>query len=175
MQYRQQTHKEADLSLGQLKITDGQVAITDRQERKPRTVYDHIDLEASDLAPDKAFTADLRAHPPGTGNQIAALHGTIGPFRPDALALTPFHGTLRLDAVSLSGLKRFLNVQPLAESDAVLSGNADVKNTAGVLASKGDLVISNSRVNGMDVGYLITVDYQIDADINRSAGPCCTI
>jgi len=169
MQYRQQTQKKADLSLDQLKITDGQVAITDRQERKPRTVYDHIDLEASDLAPDKAFRVDLRAHLPGTGNQIAALRGTIGPFRPDTLVLTPFDGTLRIDAVSLSGLKRFLNVQPLAESDAVLSGNADVKNNAGVLASTGDLVISDPHVNGVDIGYPITVDYQIDADINRSA------
>jgi hypothetical protein len=99
------------------------------------------------------------------------LRGTVGPFRPDSLALTPFDGTLKLDAVSLSGLKRFLNVQPLAESDAILSGNADVKNNAGVLASKGDLVISNPHINGVDIGYPISVDYQMDADINRSTAP----
>jgi uncharacterized protein involved in outer membrane biogenesis len=169
MQYRQQTQRTVDLSLDRLKVTDGQVAITDMQERKPRTVYDHIDLDASDPAPDKAFSVDIRAHLPGSGNQIAALRGTIGPFRPDALTQTPLDGTLKLDAVSLSGLKQFLNVQPLAESDAVLSGKADLKNNAGILASRGDLVISNPHINGVDVGYPISIDYQIDADINHSA------
>src|SRR5437588_1329427 len=43
------------ISLEDLKITDGQVAITDFQKRQPRTVYDHIDLHVAGYAADKAF------------------------------------------------------------------------------------------------------------------------
>src|SRR5580704_14774419 len=35
-------------SLGELAINDGQVAITDLQDRRPRTVYDHIDVKLAD-------------------------------------------------------------------------------------------------------------------------------
>ena len=48
-------------SLQDLKITDGQMALTDYQKKQPRTVYDHIDLRLVGYAPDRAFDLEATA------------------------------------------------------------------------------------------------------------------
>ena len=60
---------ERQLSLGELAINDGQIAITDLQDRRPRTVYDHINLKLTDFAPNTPFNLDASVHLPGPGNQ----------------------------------------------------------------------------------------------------------
>src|SRR5262249_53705577 len=52
-------------SLADLKITDGQLALTDYQKRQPRAVYDHVDLRLVGYAPDRAFDFEAAAHLPG--------------------------------------------------------------------------------------------------------------
>jgi AsmA protein len=167
-QQPQSQNKPREFSLDQLKIYDGQIAVTDYQQAKPRAVYDHIDLFLSDFAPDKAFSLDVRAHMPGSGEQVVALRGNIGPIQRDAIAHTPFDGRLELTGASLSALQRFLNVQALANSDAVITGRADVKNNSGAVASTGKFDIQNARIRGVDIGYPIAIDYQVDGDINQS-------
>ncbi|MGH9603578.1 MAG: AsmA family protein, partial [Terriglobales bacterium] len=61
------------LSLASLKITNGQVAITDLRDREPRTVYDHIDLTLTGYTPGSAFDFRLAAHLPGAGAQEISL------------------------------------------------------------------------------------------------------
>jgi uncharacterized protein involved in outer membrane biogenesis len=123
-----QTQKPEAFTLDEAKIYDGQVAITDRQQHKPRANYDHIDAVVSDFAPGKPVSADIRAHLPGSGNQTLALQGKIGPIEHDVVARTPVDGKLKLDDVSLAGLPRFINAEALADSNAILTGNADLKN-----------------------------------------------
>src|SRR5499427_9953170 len=67
-------------SLGELKIKDGQVAVTDLQKHLPRAVYDHIDLTLNDFAPGKPFSLDLEAHLPGKGNETLSVSGKAGPI-----------------------------------------------------------------------------------------------
>jgi uncharacterized protein involved in outer membrane biogenesis len=165
---KEQGQKPEALSLDQLKIYDGQIGITDRQQQKPRAVYDHIDLLLSDFAPEKPFYVDARAHMPGAGEQVIVLQGKVGPIERDAMVRTPFDGKLKLDGVSLSGLQRFVNAEALENSDAVFTGNADVKNNAGVLASTGNFEIRNPRIHGVDIGYPIAIDYQINSNANES-------
>jgi uncharacterized protein involved in outer membrane biogenesis len=162
------TNKPNALMLDRLKIYDGQVAITDFQQGRPRAIYDHIDLAVSDFAPDKPFSVDVRAHMPGAGEQVVALRGNVGPIQRDAVAHTPFDGRLELDSASLSGLQRFLNAEALANSDAVITGSADLKNSANAFASNGKFDIRNPRINGVDIGYPIAIDYQVNGDLNQS-------
>lgn len=157
---------EQKFSLAELKIVDGQVGYTDQQKNQPRTVYDHIDLTLSDYAPNKKFSFELAAHLPGTGKQLLTLEGDGGPMRSDAPSMTDFKGSLTLDEVSLSGLKKFLNSQALNEMEFVATGKADVESKAGAVSSKGDLKLENGRVNGVNIGYPISADYDITADLN---------
>ncbi len=155
-------------SLAELKVVDGQVGFTDQQKNQPRVIYDHIDLTLNDYAPNKKFTFELAAHLPGTGAQRLSLEGEAGPMRSDAPSATDFKGSLKLDEVSLSGLKKFLNSQALQDIEFVASGKADVENKAGTVSSKGDLILENGRVNGVNIGYPISADYNITADLNAA-------
>ena len=165
---RQEPQKPGAFSLDRLKIYDGQAAITDLQQRKERAVYDHIDLLVDDFAPEKSFSIEARAHLPGAGEQVVVLQGNAGPTDGDGIIRTPFDGRLKLSEVSLSGLQRFVNVTALADSDAVLTGNAEVKNVAGLLSSKGRLEARNPRLRGTNVGYPMTVDYDVSSNLNES-------
>jgi AsmA protein len=90
------------LSLGELAILDGQVAITDEQAHKPRTVYDHINVSLKDFSPDSPFTLDASVHLPGTGAQEIRLAGKGGPINQGDPTATPFHGALDLKGVQIA-------------------------------------------------------------------------
>src|SRR5262245_19894617 len=55
----------AGVALQRLAIRDGQIGITDLQQRGPRSAYDHIDLTLLDYSAGKPFSFDLAAHLPG--------------------------------------------------------------------------------------------------------------
>src|ERR1035438_3149711 len=70
----------SSFALDELKITDGQVAVTDFQKQQARAVYDHIDLTLKDYAPNQPFSVDLTAHVPGKGAETLSLSGKGGPI-----------------------------------------------------------------------------------------------
>jgi uncharacterized protein involved in outer membrane biogenesis len=158
----------AAFSLDRLTITDGQLAVTDLQSNQPRTVYDHIDLTLEDFAPEKPFSFDLTAHIQGEGTQEIQLKGTGGPMVAGSPAATPLKGTLTLNEVSLEGLLKFLDSKALPQAQGVLSGATDIASDGGNLQAKGKLNLEQARLNGVDIGYPIALDYDLAADIADS-------
>ncbi|HET9837353.1 MAG TPA: AsmA family protein, partial [Candidatus Angelobacter sp.] len=154
-----------EFSLANLFINDGQVAITDLQKHQSRAVYDHIDLDLNDFAPDQQFSVKLTAHLPGEGKQTLMLEGKGGPIKEADMLNTPFAGTLKLDQVSTGAAQKFLNSQALNGIDAVISGDAKVKNASGKLASNGSIRLENARIHNVNVGYPITLDYDVADDL----------
>ena len=159
--------EQQKFELGKLQLTDGTVAVTDEQKHQSRAVYDHIDLTLLDFAPDKAFTVALAAHLPGQGKQVARLDGTGGPINDATLLNTPFDGTIKLQQVALSGAQKFLNAPALAGTDAIISGEAKVKNESGKLASNGSLKFDDPVVKNVKVGYPVSLDYDAVDDLNH--------
>jgi AsmA protein len=155
------------LTLANLFINDGQVAITDLQKHQSRAVYDHIDLNVNDFAPDQQFSMKLTAHLPGEGKQAIWLEGKGGPIKEADMLNTPFDGTLRLDQVSTGAAQKFLNSQSLNGIDAVLTGSAKVKNSGGRLASNGTIKVENARIHNVNVGYPIALDYDVADDLTN--------
>ncbi|HLW54650.1 MAG TPA: AsmA family protein [Candidatus Angelobacter sp.] len=154
------------LTLANLDITDGQVAITDLQKHQSRAVYDHIDLSVRDFAPDQQFSLNVAAHLPGQGKQTVGLAGRGGPIQQADLMNTPFDGELKLDQVSLSGAQKFLNSQALNGIDAQVSGQAKVKAVGSKIASNGTIRLDDPLIHGTKVGYPITLDYDVADDLS---------
>jgi len=152
-------------SLGQLAVQDGQVAITDQQARKPRVVYDHINLTLTDFAPDSPFSVDASVHFPGQGAQEIRLQGKGGPIQQPDLAATPFRGSLDLKDVSLAGFQKFLQTPALTNSDGVLSGHTNIASESGKLSAVGQMTVGQLRVRGLEVGYSINADYDLNDDL----------
>ncbi|HVH87481.1 MAG TPA: AsmA family protein, partial [Terriglobales bacterium] len=154
------------LSLAELKITNGQVAITDQQKHQSRSVYDHIDLAVTGYEPNKPFNIALAAHLPGQGDQYIKFDGNAGPLNDQNSMATHLDGRLKLNQVSLSGFQKFLNSPQLAEYDAIASGDASVRNDNGDMNSDGNLQLNNVRVKGIEIGYPIKADYNISDNLN---------
>ena len=154
-------------TLGELKLTDGQIAVTDYQARQPRAVYDHIDITLKDFAPGQPFSLDLTAHLPGNGAQTLRVSGKGGPMNNADLAATPFKGTLKLDEVSLSGVQKFLNSSALEGTDAVISGSTDLSNANGKMTGSGSLKLANAVIHGVQVGYPISADFDLTDDLTN--------
>lgn len=93
------------------------------------------------------------------------LEGKGGPIKEADLINTPFNGTLKLDQVSTAAADKFLNSQSLSGIDAVVSGDASVKNTNGKLASSGTIRLDRARIHNTDVGYPIELDYDVADDL----------
>jgi uncharacterized protein involved in outer membrane biogenesis len=72
------------LTLDELKISDGQVAITNQAAKEPRSVYDHIDVKLTDFAPGK--------HSPAKGNGKCADSNL--PVKPNGPS--PFRASSRI-------------------------------------------------------------------------------
>jgi hypothetical protein len=103
-------------------ISGGEVGVTDLAARDVRhVVYQKIDLTRDDYSAGRPFDVVLAVTLPGAGAQRLALRGEAGPIAKDALAHTPFTGEVVFDAVSLSGLQQFLQVDALRQKDAVIS------------------------------------------------------
>jgi AsmA protein len=152
-------------SVGELAITDGQIAITDLQDRRPRTVYDHINFKLTDFAPDSPFKVDASVHLPGSGSQEVSLTGKGGPLSHADPASTPFKGTLDLKGVEIAGLQKFLQSPALVNTDGVLSGHTEIASEAGKLSANGQMNLDKPRLHGIDVGYPINADYDVSEDL----------
>ena len=152
-------------SLGELAIKDGLVAITDLQDRKPRTVYDHINFKLTDFSPDTPFNLDASVHLPGSGSQEVQLKGAGGPLSHANPASTPFKGSLDLKGVEIGELQKFLQSPALVNTDGVLSGHTDIAIQAGKLSANGQMNLDKPKLHGIDVGYPINVDYDVSDDL----------
>jgi uncharacterized protein involved in outer membrane biogenesis len=152
----------SNFSLEDLKIKDGELAVTDYQQRQPRTVYDHIDLRLIGYEPGRAFTMQAAANlPAAAGTGTIKLEGEAGPVDNAVPANTPFKGKAQFEKVSLGALERFLKSQALTDSNAVVTGSANVENGPNRFASDGALKLDQVVLHGSRLGYPITADYAV--------------
>jgi len=158
---------EQQFSLGELAINDGQLAVTDLQDRRPRTVYDHINLKLTDFAPNTPFNVDASVQLPGTGNQEVSLKGKGGPLSHENPATTPFKGTLELKGVQIAGLQKFLQNPALVNTDGVLSGHTNIASENGKLSANGQMNLDKPKLHGIEVGYPINADYDVSDDLSN--------
>ncbi len=154
----------SSLTLNELKIDDGQVALTDATTREPRSVYDHIDVDLSDFAPNKRFGLKLAAHLPGNGKELLAFDGKIGPLPAGNTASMPVDGRVSLQEVSLAAANRFAKGSIPEGTDGTLSGETDINSQGETVAGKGNLKLENAVIRGAKLAYPIEAQYDLSAD-----------
>ncbi len=154
----------SSISLNELKINDGQVAITDQAANQPRSVYDHIDLKVTDFAPGKKFGVDAAIHFPGQGQQLFGFKGKVGPLQPGNSAATPVDGHLSLKQVSLASINTVAPGTLPPNTDGTVSGDADVASQGAALSAKGDLKLENATLRGSKLNFPITANYDLNAN-----------
>ena len=154
------------LTLDKLKVTDGQVAYTDEQQHQPRTVYDHIDAELTDFAPNRPFNVDLSVHLPGQGTQVIALNAKAGPIGTDPSQM-PINGHFNFQEVTLSGLTKFASSAIPPNTESTITGDGTIDSAAEAVSVKGNLKLQNTTVHGVKIDY--PIEAQCDVSDNRKS------
>jgi uncharacterized protein involved in outer membrane biogenesis len=154
-----------NFQLDSLVITDGQVTMHDLKDKRSPAVYDHIDFDLKNFAPDKQFPVHLAAHLPGSGSELLDLNGNVGPIPQDA-AQTPVDATLTLRQVSMAGFRKFMSSNAMAGMDAMLDGTLHVQQKNGDLTSNGNLTANDVKVSGAAIGQPISADYKVSGNLN---------
>ena len=153
--------KEQQFSLGELTIQDGQISLLDQTQSKTPSLYNHIDVTLKNFAMNSPFTVDATVHMAGAGAQDLKLQGQGGPLVEQDLSKTPFHGTLELKQVGIGDFTKFLNSPALNGTDGVMSGQTRINNDSGKLTAEGETDIQNVKVRGMELGYPVSVQYDL--------------
>jgi uncharacterized protein involved in outer membrane biogenesis len=147
--------RAGDFVLSRFEIVDGQVAITDHSRSPSRKSYEHIDLTLVDYMPGKPFSFDLALRTPGQGAQEVRLTGDAGPIASKNPSETPVRAVLNLKEVALDAMS----------ARGLLSGEGKIESQAGRVAANGRLELAAARVNGLETGYPIGLDYRLGANI----------
>ncbi len=153
-----------ELSLDELKMTDGQVAVTDQVTKEPRSVYDHIDLKLTDFGPHKQFGIDVALHFPGPGKELLAFNGKAGPLESGNTPSLPLNGDFSLQEVSLAGVNRLSPGTIPAQTDGVVSGKGTLSSSNELLACKGNLKLENTTIRGAKLDYPVEAEYDFSDD-----------
>ena len=159
--------KSTGFALDKLTIVDGQLAMTDLQQQRSRTVYDHIDLTLLNYAPGQPFSFDLAAHIQGERQQEIRLKGKGGPIVEGNPAGTPFQASLTLNQVGLDGLNKLLESGTSAAPGGFLSGESQVESSAGNITAAGKLTLERARFNNVDLGFPISLEYKIADNVEK--------
>lgn len=160
-----QPQQQSELTLNQLKITDGQVAVTDERAKTPRAVYNHIDLKVAGFSSNKPFDLDVAAHFPGPGKELLSFSGKAGPFGAGNTQIMPITGHLSLQEISVAGVNSVAAGTIPPNTDGVLSGTGDVTSENENVAGKGNFKVDNAVIRGAKLGY--PIDAQYDLTMNR--------
>lgn len=148
----------------QLAIEDGTVEWIDRKSPASTSTYDHIDFDLRNFAPGKQFELRLAAHLPGQGAQELSFSGKGGPIPAGAAAQMPFDGKLTVKEVALSGLTRFLQAKGYEDSEAILTGETQVRSGSQGIAAKGNLTVKNARIRKSTLALPLNFDFDLQHD-----------
>jgi hypothetical protein len=74
---------------------------------------------------------------------------------------------LDLKDVDIGGLQKFLQISALENTAGILSGHTNIANQDGKVSASGQLNMDKPKLHGIDVGYPINLDYDINDDLKN--------
>ena len=163
----QQPSSTPDLSVGELKITDGSATVSSVPATVRPFVYSGVNLTVKQFAFANNFPFDLSATLPANGS--LKLTGTAGPISPKNTQATPVHASLhiaRLDPVAAGVVDASKGVSTVADIDAELDSNGSS------LTSNGKIKATRLQLSraGSPAPQHVDIDYKISSDLTARTG-----
>jgi uncharacterized protein involved in outer membrane biogenesis len=126
----------AAVAVAYFDIEDGTLRFTDRTAKPPADItVDHLDLTATDVAPNKALTFELGAAVLGATQRNVTISGTVGPVDPKAIDEAAVDLEISADPVVIDDVLRLEQVAaalpPALRASGSISSGLDVKGTVG--------------------------------------------
>ncbi len=156
----------ADLAIKKLEIKDGRVAVGSTTSPK-QSVYEQVNLEATDVALNSQFPVRLSAGLPGGGS--LKLEGKAGPLDRTDTSLTPVSAKLAINGLDLA---RTGFIDPASGIAGTVDLNCDIDSAGGQAKLKGTKVLQKLQLvkGGSPAGIPISIDFDSTYDLRRNAG-----
>ncbi len=166
-QSAQQPSGTPELSVGELKITNGSATVSSVPATAKPFVYSGVGLTVKQFAFTNNFPFDLSATLPGNGT--LKLNGTAGPIPQKDASATPVHADLHithLDPVAAGIVEASKGVSGIADIDAQIESNGTQLTSNGKIKAE-RLQLSRA---GSPAPQPVNVDYQISSDLVGRTG-----
>jgi len=160
------TSSAPQVSVKKLELKNGKITVGSVNSQK-RSIYDNLDITASDVSMTSKFPVAVTADLPDGGK--FKLEGTAGPVDQEDTSLTPLEAKLTVSALNLAATG-FL------DSSAGLGGIVDLD---GTLTSRGGEAETNGNVKlskallvagGSPAGVPVTIDFHTKYNVRKNAG-----
>jgi AsmA protein len=156
----------AEFLVRQLNLKDGRISIGSMNSPK-RSVYDRVDVSASNVSPKAQFPVKITAGLPGGGR--FKLDGNAGPVDETDVALTPVKATLDVSSLNLasSGL-----LDPSLGLGGIVDLSASLASENGEARTKGMARLSKALfvAGGSPAAEPLTVDFDTQCDLRKDTG-----
>jgi len=154
------------VSIGKLRLEDGQITLGNTNSKK-RTVYNKVNLTATDVALKNNFPVDFSMELPGGGEM--KINGKVGPIDEKDAAFTPQNVKLsisELDLAKTGFLDPSLGLGGLADIDANLVSHD------GEMATKGTLKLSKAKLvaGGSPASIPAVVNFDTKYNLAKGTG-----
>src|SRR3984893_1271046 len=155
-----------EFSVDKLTLKNGRINIGSTGSQK-RSVYDKVDLTASNVSPTTQFPVTLTASLPGGGT--LKLDGKVGPLDQQNTALTPVNAKLDIQGLNLAttGL-----LDPSAGLGGLLDLNATMASQTGEAHLSGTAKLSKALLvaGGSPSSTPVNVEFNTKYDLRKNAG-----
>jgi AsmA protein len=149
-----------------LTLKDGRITVGSTNSQK-RSVYDHVNVEASNVSLTSKFPLTVTADLPGGGK--FKLDGNIGPVDQTDASLTPLDAKLEVSSLNLASTGF---VDPSAGLGGLLDLNANLASQNGAADTKGTAKLSKALLvaGGSPASVPVTVDFGTRYDLRKNTG-----
>lgn len=156
----------ADLSIQKFTLKDGRIIIGSTTSQK-RSIYDHVDIVASNFSMTSKFPVTVTADLPSGGK--FKLDGTAGPIDEQDASLTPLDAKLDVSSLNLASTGF---VDATAGLGGLLDLSANIASQNGEAETKGNAKISKALfiAGGSPAGIPVTVDFNTKYNLHKNAG-----
>jgi AsmA protein len=156
-----------DLTVNQLKISNGSVTVSSVPQTGKPFVYSGVDIGVKQFSFAKSFPFDLSANLPAGGT--LKLSGNAGPLSEKDAADTPFQAGLQikhLDPVAAGLIDAGKGISMINDIDAKISSDGRTASSSGnIRAAKLQLART-----GSPAAQPVNIDYQISDDLDARTG-----
>jgi AsmA protein len=155
----------ADVSIKELKITDGTVTIV--QGRRKPSIYKQVNINASNLSLDSSFPFLLSASLPGGGT--LHLEGNAGSLSKTDMIMTPLSAQIavkQLNLVASGYVPPGTGLAGIIDFDGALSSNGRLVESKGK-ASADKLQLAKG---GSPAGRPLSLEYVVNYDLQKQQG-----
>jgi AsmA protein len=155
------------LSVGKISIENGKIIVSAAGSSAKPSIYQKVDLEASDLSYASQFPFKLTAS--GPGNAALKVEGKVGPIDAADASLTPLDATVEvehLDLATTGFLDASSGIAGLVDFKGELSSDGKQMNAKGAVKAN-KLKLSAS---GAPASVPLNVDYATTYDLKSRSG-----